>query len=236
MSDDLVFREVDGELLQEKLWNFWRLYGVYAILVAVLVVIGFSAYGILSWRAETRANQSGTNFETALRLIDEGRSEQAFAALETLKKDGSDDYPVLARFVEAGLKARNGQYSDAMTAYDLLSHDVDDESLRALALLESGRLSLLLAETEPSFWDRPVSEVVSRRLAPIMNDASPWYHAARELVALAAYHDDDIVTAGAMFRRIATDSDISPGMRLRSEVMLAVIVPREMDMMIDKIQ
>lgn len=217
MSDDLVFREVDDELRQEQLQKLWRRYGGYVLAVALLIVLGVASYRGWEWYVAKQAAEAGVRFEAVLRLIDEGKTDQAKVELATLTAGGSGGYPDLARFVAAGLKAQNNDRAGAIADYDALSTGAGDDTLRALARIEAARLSV----------DESDRATIEQKLAPVLGDNSPWRHAARELVGLAAYRTGDVAGAASLFRQIATDPAAPQETRQRAEIMLAVIAPQE---------
>ena len=217
MSDDLIFREVDEELRQDQLTQLWKRYGAYVVGLAVLIVLGVAGFRGWQWYAQQQAADAGARYEAALRLADEGKEAEAVSALEALQRDGSGSYPVLARFVAAGLHAKTGNRDAAIAAYRALSNEANDAALRSLARIEAARLLVDTAER---------SEIESL-LSPVLDENSPWHNAARELIGLAAMHGGDTTGAADMFRQIATDATASQDLRQRAELMLAVLAPQE---------
>ena len=71
---------------------------------------------IVGWEywTETKANQSGDDFSQALLLANDGKNDEALAALEALETDGYGAYPLLARMRAATVLADKGDFTGAV--------------------------------------------------------------------------------------------------------------------------
>ena len=50
-STDVLFKEIDDELKQEKMMNFWKKYGLYAMLIVVVALtLAVSYESIIAWK------------------------------------------------------------------------------------------------------------------------------------------------------------------------------------------
>ena len=79
MSD--IFREVDEDLRREQYKRLWDRFGGYVIGLAVLIVVAVGGYKAWEWWENSRAAASGDRFLAALMLSEEGKHEEAIAAL-----------------------------------------------------------------------------------------------------------------------------------------------------------
>ena len=75
---------------------------------------------LVGWQywTETRANKSGDDFSAALLLANDGKNDEALAALEALEKDGYGAYPLLARMRAATVLFEKGDFTGAVAGFD----------------------------------------------------------------------------------------------------------------------
>lgn len=217
MSDDLIFREVDEDLRQDQLHQLWRKYGTVIVAGAVLIVVGVAGFKGWTWYQAREAAQSGARFEEALRLSDQEREGEAQKVLDGLIANGSGSYPLLARLVVAGQKAKTGDIDGAVAGFDAVAKASGDAVLRDLARV---RAAMLLV-------DRADRDAVTTRVSDIAADGNPWRHSAREVIGLAAHRAGDLKAAGETFRQIAADATAPQDVRQRAELMLTLMAPEE---------
>jgi hypothetical protein len=213
-----VFREVDEDLRREQLKKLWDRFAPYILGVAVLIVLGVSAYKIVEFWQRSQAEGSGDRFIAALNLSDQGKPSESIAALQALANEGSGAYPVLARFRIASEKADSGDINGAVADYDQIAArgDVPVE-VRNMARI---RAALLLIDTAT------VTEV-TRRVGDLAAVGNPWRHNAREALALASWRAGDLATAKSWFDQINADQESPADMRQRATVMLSLIAAKQ---------
>ena len=213
-----IFREVDEDLRREQLKKLWDRYGSYVIGLAILIVVATAGYRFWQYWQDSRAQASGDRFVAALKLADQGKHDEALAALTDLTKTGSGDYPVLAGFRVAAEKAAAGDTKAAVSEYDgIASRGGAPALIRDLARL---RAALLLAETAS------LAELTSR-IGDLAATGNGWRHSAREILGLAAFRENDLATARKYFADIAADKETPGDLHQRAQLMLAVIDSRQ---------
>src|SRR3954463_12883977 len=131
MSD--IFREVDEDLRRDRLEMIWKRYGA-AIVGAVLIIVAGTA-GFVAWRNHQRAEAETETAQLAdaLRLAGNsagqgnnggnntnGDPKAAADALSAFAGQSGMGPGTLARFFEAGLRAREGDNATAVKIYDEL--------------------------------------------------------------------------------------------------------------------
>ncbi|MGN6145438.1 tetratricopeptide repeat protein [Mesorhizobium sp. 8] len=214
MSDDSFIREVNEEFRSDQMKALWHRYGVAVVAVALLVVLGTAGYVGYRYWDEGRANVSGDAFSSALKLAQEGKSDEALAALDQLEKDGYGAYPVLARMRAATVKADKGDVDAAVKDFDGVAADGSvPGSLRDMARL---RAALLLVD-HGSFAD------VSSRVEALTADTNPLRHTAREALGLAAWKEGKAQDALKLFDQIAADDGAPRNTRQRATLMAELI-------------
>ena len=214
MSDDSFIREVNEELRQDKAKALWDRYGPITLAAAVLVVLATAAYVGYGYWVETRANRSGDSFSQALRLANEGKSDEALKAFETLEAEGYGAYPVLARLRSATVLAGKGDFSGAVAAFDAVSNDSSiPGAIRDMARL---RAALVLV-------DHGTYSDVSSRVEALTADANPLRHSARELLGLSAWKEGRPADAMKLFEQISADDSAPRNVRSRANLLAELI-------------
>ncbi|MBN9244596.1 MAG: tetratricopeptide repeat protein [Mesorhizobium sp.] len=214
MSDDSFIREVNEEFRSDQLKALWHRYGVAIVAVAALIVLGTAGYAGYRYWDEGRANVSGDAFSAALKLAQDGKNDEALAALDQLEKDGYGAYPVLARMRAATVKADKGDAAGAVKDFDDVAADTAiPASLRDMARLRAG----LLLVDHGSFDD------VSKRVEALSADTNPLRHTAREALGLAAWKAGKAQDALKLFDQIAADDAAPRNARQRANLMAELI-------------
>jgi hypothetical protein len=216
MSD--IFREVDEDLRREQYKRLWDRFGVYVIVLAVLIVVGVSGYKAWEWWERSQAQATGDRFLAALDLSEAGQHSEAIAALEAVAADGSGDYPTLAIFRGAGERAAAGDREGAVAAYDSIAGRRGLPPL--VADLARIRAALILSDTQSP-------EELRSRIGDLAATGNPWRHTAREILGLSAYRANDLAAARTYFDEIVDDQESAQGVRQRAQLMLSLIDSRE---------
>ena len=208
-----IFHEVDEEVRREQLKKLWDRYSIYLIALAVLIVAGVSGWrGYEYWEAK-KAATAGAAYEAAAVLSEQGKYAEAETAFAKVAADAPSGYRVLARMRAAGALAQV-KPADAVKAYDELSADTSiNTTWQDLAAVRAG---MLLVDATP------LAEM-QRRLAPLAEPSRSFRHTARELLALSAWRNHDLVAARRYLDMIATDVETPAGTRARAEVLSGLI-------------
>jgi hypothetical protein len=207
-----ILREIDEDLRRESLEKLWRKYGIYALGLAVIVVLGIAAYTGWQRYSENRQAARARQYESALQLLAAGDAE-AGDQLQALA-GGGDSYAALARLQAAALKAKAGDVAGAVDIYDQLAADSGvDAHLRDLAVI------LLALHTA----DTAAPDALAKRLEPLTAAGNPWRYTALEITAVLARRDGDIVRAEQILTGLADDLDAPQGLRQRATEMLAAL-------------
>jgi len=209
-----IFREVEEDLRRDQAKRLWDRFGIYAIIVAVLVVAVTAGWrGYVAWQ-HAKAAESGDLFFAALKLSADGDHAGAAAALNALAADAGGGYALLGRFRAASETARAGDRDGAVTAFDALSEDNSiDPVYRDLARVRAAYLLL----------DGGDRAAVDKRAAALADGKGPWRQSAREATGIAAYQAGDTAAAQARFEQIIADPSGSAEFANRARIMLALI-------------
>jgi len=214
MSDDTIFSEVNEELRRDRMRSGWRRFGPYIIGAAVLLVVAVAAYEGWNYWQTSNATRSSDQLFAALKLSDGGDLAGAQTALDKLAAAGSGQYPVLARFKQAALLARQGKTADAQAAYDALATAEGNSRLRSLALLFAANLLV----------DKGDVAGVKSRVEGLLAPDDPLRDAAEEAIGLAQYKSGDLNGARDSFANVLNDPAASQQTRQRMQIYLAQLI------------
>lgn len=226
MSEENVFREVDEELRRERMRGLWQRYGIYIIGAAIAVVLVVAVSEGWTWWHDRTAAESSDRFYAALKLAQDGDTSGAQQALAAIENDGSGQYPLLARFREAGLLSAQGKTDEAVAAYDAISGQAPQARLRELALV--------LAAYE--LVDSGDVTAVESRVGALASSDSPMRNTAREAIGLAQYKAGDLEAAKKTFQVISDDPQGSIGQLRRVQVYISQLTAEGVDVPKDQIQ
>ena len=211
---DPLLREIDEELKQERLFKLWKNYGYYAIAGAAAFVIGIAAIkGWQSYSLKIRMEQ-GEIFAAAQESAIKKHSDDALVALQTLARDASQGYAMLARFRTAALMGEKGDTSAAVNIFSSLANDDSiDQVYQELAVVLGALQELNNTEGSSKLIERAKSLAQSEGV---------WRHNAREIEALAALANGKNTVANGIFKELSNTAGIPQGIRARALEMLSV--------------
>lgn len=212
-------REVDEELRKDQLLEFGQRYGVLLLVAAALALFGVGGFKWWQQNKISVAQQGGKDFETAVRLAADGKSDEALKAFAKLTASGNAGYGWLSRLRSAGGLAASGKPNEALAEYDALANDAKADSiLREYAVLQSAMLRMDGAD-----WTE-----TQNRLSPLASSAtSPWRSAAREALAVAAMKAGKGDEARKLLEQILGDNRAQPSIAERAQVLLGVLTDQE---------
>ena len=214
MSDDSFIREVNEELRQDKAKALWDRFGPAAIVIGVGVVLATAAFVGYDYWVETRASRSGDAFSQALKLANDGKSDEALKALQALEAEGHGAYPVLARLRSATVLADKGDFSGAVAAFDKVSNDGSiPVAIRDMARL---RAALVLV-------DHGTHADVASRVGVLNAETNPLRHSARELLGLSAWNEGKSAEALKFLEQVSADDTAPRNVRERANLLTELI-------------
>ena len=206
-----IFREVDEDLRHERYLKLWRRWRYWLLGVGVVALGGAVAYVLISNAQENARRDEGRQFAAAMAEIEAGRGGQAAERLALLAGEAETGYAALARLAEADARARRGDVTNAVHAYDTMAGDsrIDPLYRELAALLAAQRLV-----------DRAPLVEISQRLAPLLAGNSPWRLLALELSAIAEMRAGNGEAARALFAELVRDPAAPLGLRQRAAELL----------------
>lgn len=198
MSD--VFNEIEDDIRNEKLQQFWKENGAWIIGGAILAVILTGA--LTFWRHwEYDRNTAATSELT--RIVSTGDLKQ----LEKFGEDGDKNHAMVARFVAAGMHLQRGEKDQAIKLYnEIADTSRTDKTWRSLAKILS--ISQRLDTESP--------EKLEKELSSLARDKDPWRYTARELQALLAAKQNHLQEAVDILTTVTADPQAPADARARA--------------------
>jgi hypothetical protein len=208
-----IFQEVDEEVRREQLKKYWDRFGNYIVALVIVIVVGIGGWRGYTWWEEKRAAETGAAFEAAMALSQQGKHAEAQAAFGKIASEGTRGYHGLALLREAAeIDKRDPKAASAL--YDRIAADrAVAAELRDLATL---RGSAVLIDTT-SYED------VRQRLEPLTTGSRTFRHAARELLAFAAWRAGDMASTKRWLDIITSDAETPSGIRSRVDMLAALV-------------
>ncbi len=208
MSD--IFDEVGEDLRRDRLSSMWKRYGWLVYLAAGLIVIGTAAWRGYDYWATSRANAAGDAYAEVLASVKPGDHKALAEALAVYAGSAPTQYQVLARFRAASEHAAMGETDNALAAFEDLSKASGvDQAFRDLAAVRAALIAV----------DRETLDQIKARVAGYNNDISPWRHAAREIIALAAVRAEDWKSVNTEARKLTDDPATPSDVRARARIL-----------------
>ncbi|MFD2262485.1 tetratricopeptide repeat protein [Lacibacterium aquatile] len=209
-----IFHEVEEDLRTERYKRLWARYGGVLAGVALAVVIGVGGYVFWKDQSAKRRGAQGEQYAAAMTAIEQGQKDQAMAGFATLAQDSTEGFGFLARLKQVELQLDKGDTAGALTALDALAATSSLEQFyRDYAVY---RAALLRLDTEDP-------QALVGRLQPIIGEANPWRHLARELAALANLKAGKTDEAKKAFQALSDDLAAPAGVRSRAAELLAAL-------------
>lgn len=200
MSDFL--KEIEEDIHEERIINFWRKYGNLIIGIALAIVLGTVAYVIWQYMKGKTQMRRHDAFTQAVGLMSKGQKEEALKAFQALGTE-SGGYAKLAQLYEASLIA------NPETLYNKIAQEnVADPALSKLPKILNAARSL----------DKPEA------LAPLESLTAPgnaWAPLSLELLALADVKRGDSVGAAKQYIRLLKEETLTSDEKLRASMMLS---------------
>jgi hypothetical protein len=215
-EEDLLIREIEDDLRQDRMKKLWAAYGQYALAAVIALVVGIAGHeGWQAWDKKSRA-AAGERFQAAIALSQSEKTDEALKNLQSMAADARAGYAMLARFHGARIMAEKGDAAEAAKAYRALADDAGiDQIYRDLAVILGAAQELSVPGADLKALDA--------RLKPLAADAGLWRSSARELSALIALAAGDKAAAEKIFVALADDRQAVPGVRERAREMASVL-------------
>ena len=203
MSD--IFEEIDEELRQDQVFQWWKKHSKLIIAGLVVLVVGMGGYfGYKQW-SDSKRQAGGNQLQTALEAKTAGETDAALATLSDLSSQGGS-YGLLAQFERAKLLLEEGEREQALAAYEAIASDSTIEAeYRDLAVILSAFAQIGAAS---------LSEL-ERLLNPIMGVDRPYAASAKEIMILAQIDAGETAAARTSIEALQEEEEVPNGLQQR---------------------
>ncbi len=203
MSD--IIRELEEDIHDERILNFWRTYGNYLIGLALALVIGTASYVTWKYVNQRWQLQACESYSKAVQLVRVGKKDEALKIFEELgqRKGG---YAKLAQLYAGSL------LSDPKELYmKMAKQNVADPALGNLP-----KVILAAREVDHSGELGAIESLTAPRNA--------WAPLSLEVLALANLKKGDQVKAAENYARILKEKTSTLQEIMRATLMLSQLV------------
>jgi hypothetical protein len=210
-----LFDEVDEEVRRDQLKKLWDKYSIHLIALMLLIVAGVAGWRGYEYLEAQKAAEAGAAFEQAVELSEQGKHAEAEAAFAALAAKAPSGYRTLA-LLRAAAEAASRDPKAAAKMYDDIAADRSaNAEQKELAKLRAAGLLV----------DSAGYGEIHQRLEALTGAGATFRHSARELLALSAWHNNDMTAARKWLDAIAEDGETPPGLRSRAEALTALLPP-----------
>ena len=207
-TDAAFLREVDEELRRDQVAKAAKRYGIAAIALVVLALLGFGGWLLWQSHEQSVAGEQGEALSKAYEDMGSNRIDSARAA------SNIGGYRALALMSQADLLLQKQDLRGAAAKFAQVAGDGSiGQPLRDLALVR---------QTTAEF-DSLKPDVVIARLRGIAVKGNPWFGNAGELVAISYLRQNRRDLAGVLYGQIARDPNTEETLRQRAVQMAGVL-------------
>ena len=210
---DSLMGEIEEDLRGEELSKLWKQYGNLVIGAGLAVVVAVAGWQLWRQNQDQQRVEAAQQYEAAVKLIQDGKLDDAMTAYASLAEKKGQVYAALAQLQKAALALQKTDVTGALAAYKVLA---DDE--KADPLFRD--LARVLRALHGLDTENPLELEAS--LKPLLDPSNAFSPSATELSALLANKQGDTPRAITIAEGLAKDANAPAGVRQRAEELAAV--------------
>lgn len=213
-EEEVLMREIDEAVREDQLNEAAKRYGVPALAVVLLGLMGFGGY--LWWHgAQEKAMEvSSEQLIAALDQLEAGHHDTANTSLAPIASDGGPGAASIARLVQAGIALDGKRKEEAIRLYEQVANDkAAPKPYRELATLRAVAAG----------FDTMKPEDIIARLKPLATPGNAWFGSAGELVAMAYLKQGKKDLAGPLFAEVAKADNVPETLQTRARQMAGLL-------------
>lgn len=206
-QDEVLMREVDDAVRQDRYADFGQKYGKIMLAVIVLGLVAFGGYLFWDSRQEAAMERRSETLVSALDQIEAGNLSTGSERLDPLVAEAQGGSKAAAQMLQAGIALEQGNNTEAARIFAAIAANENaPEAMRQLATIR---------EVATRFDTMEPQQVIDR-LGPLAVPGNPWFGSAGELVALAHLEAGNRRAAGTLLGEIAKADAVPETLRSRA--------------------
>lgn len=211
-ANDLIL-DAQQELARERNQKIMRAIAPFAVAGVIALVGGTAAFSLYQGHINSKQEQAGALFYPLFQNVQQ-KQQLDTAQLEAIRAITPTGYGSLAALQQASALAQQGNWQEAVKAYDAIAKDTaHDAALRDFAALQAAQL--LIKQDATQFATQ-----ITERLKPLSEEGKPWALAALEAQAMLALTQNKTAEARAALTTLSQSADAPETMRARAETLL----------------
>ncbi len=213
-ADDILFQEINEELKNERMLNFWKKYGMAAMIIVVIALTCAVSYeSILAWKNK-KAQAWANTYAQAYNLQIQGDYDGSIVIFKDMAEKNDGLYRDFAKMQIINILLTQNKVDEA---YKALEEYVNDEEANT-ALRNVAAVKLISYKLDSA----PAQEI-NDLLEPLLAQQGSWTNAAKELKAMLAIREHNYSEAKDLYAEIVNAPNLPETMKLRAQNMLAVL-------------
>lgn len=213
-ADDILFQEINEELKQEKMRNFWKKYGILATVVVIAALtFAVSFESIKAWQNK-KAQTWSDAYAYAYNLQIQGKYDESIAVFKDIEQQNGGIYRDIAQMQIANVLLEQAKNDEALTVLTALVNNPDaNVSIQNMAIFKLASYKL----------DNAPREEVEALLNRLIIDNGSWVNVAKEMKAMLEIREGNLSQALEIYNDILNNNELSDTLKSRVQDMISVL-------------
>lgn len=213
-ADDILFQEINEELKQEKMRNFWKKYGILATVVVIAALtFAVSFESIKAWQNK-KAQTWADAYAYAYNLQIQGKYDESIAVFKDIEQQNGGIYRDIAQMQIANILLEQAKNDEALTVLTALVNNPDaNASIQNMAVFKLASYKL----------DNAPREEVEALLNRLIIDNGSWGNVAKEMKAMLEIREGNLSQALEIYNDILNNNELSDTLKSRVQDMISVL-------------
>ena len=213
-ADDILFQEINEELKQEKMRNFWKKYGILATVVVIAALtFAVSFESIKAWQNK-KAQTWSDAYAYAYNLQIQGKYDESIAVFKDIEQQNGGIYRDIAQMQIAYILLEQAKNDEALTVLTaLVNNPAANASIQNMAVFKLASYKL----------DNAPREEVEALLNRLIIDNGSWVNVAKEMKAMLEIREGNLSQALEIYNDILNNNELSDTLKSRVQDMISVL-------------
>lgn len=213
-ADDILFQEINEELKQEKMRNFWKKYGILATVVVIAALtFAVSFESIKAWQNK-KAQTWSDAYAYAYNLQIQGKYDESIAVFKDIEQQNGGIYRDIAQMQIANVLLEQAKNDEALIVLTALVNNPDaNVSIQNMAIFKLASYKL----------DNAPREEIEALLNRLIIDNGSWVNVAKEMKAMLEIREGNLSQALEIYNDILNNNELSDTLKSRVQDMISVL-------------